>query len=69
MCVFGSEDVPIMKDSLGKKKQKNKPVLKGSSAHLIAILGIFLGNIFKYQNDHRDKYGGAILAQQGGFLS
>ena len=31
--------------------------------------GIFLGNIFKYQNDHRDKYGGAILAQQGGFLT
>ena len=31
--------------------------------------GIFLGNILKYQNDHSDKFGGAILAQQGGFLT
>ena len=25
--------------------------------------GIFLENILKYQNDHSDKFGGAILAQ------
>ena len=25
--------------------------------------GIFLENILKYQNDHSDKYGGAILPQ------
>ena len=25
--------------------------------------GIFLENIVKYQNDHRDKFGGAILTQ------
>ena len=31
------------------------------------VPGIFLGNIFK--NDHRDNFGGAILAQQGGFLT
>ena len=31
--------------------------------------GIFLGNIYKYQNDHSDKFGGVILAQQGGFLT
>ena len=31
--------------------------------------GIFLGNIYKYQNDHSDNFGGAILAQQEGFLT
>ena len=27
------------------------------------LSGIFLENIFKYQNDHSDMFGGAILAQ------
>ena len=31
--------------------------------------GIFLENIFKYHNDHSDNFGGAILAQLGGFLT
>ena len=35
----------------------------------LEVTGIFLGNILKYQNDHSDKFGGAILAQQGGFLT
>ena len=35
---------------------------------LLTSSGIFLGYILKYQNDHSDKIGGAILAQQGGFL-
>ena len=32
------------------------------------ISGIFVENI-KYQNDHGADFGGAILAQQGGFLT
>ena len=31
--------------------------------------GMFLGNILKYQNVPSDKFGGAILSQQGGFLT
>ena len=34
MC-WGSENIPIMKDALGKK---NIPILKGSSAHFMPIL-------------------------------
>ena len=35
MCVLGSENVPILKDTLGKKK---KSILNGSSAYFIPIL-------------------------------
>ena len=42
-----SGNVPIMKDALGKKKKKKKkPILKGSSAHLIPIL--WCNNKLKY---------------------
>ena len=34
----------------------------------VYVPGIFLENILKYQNNRSDKLGGAILAQQGGFL-
>ena len=34
MCVFGSENAPIMKDAFGNK---NIPISVGSSAHLIPI--------------------------------
>ena len=33
------------------------------------ITEIFLENIFKYQNDHSYKFGGAIIAQYGGILN
>ena len=39
----------------------------------VTITGIFLVNILKdllkYQNDHSDEFGEAILAQQGGLLT
>ena len=30
---------------------------------IMHVTGLFLENILKYQNDHSDKFGGAILAQ------
>ena len=40
MC-WGSENVPILKDALGKKKEI--PILKGSSAYFIPIIWCNIG--------------------------
>ena len=32
---------------------------------VFCLPGIFPENIFKYQNDHTDDFGGTILAQEG----
>ena len=45
----------------GQKRRTFDPV--GSNMLLPLLSGIFLENIFKYQNDHCEKVGGAILAQ------
>ena len=38
-CVcWGSQNVPILKGALGKKKNIDLPILKGSSAYFIPIL-------------------------------
>ena len=48
------------RDGYGKLRNDHGKVM---DKYCVKSARIFLENIFKYQNDHRDKFRGAILTQ------